>query len=72
MSLFDKKDEKKYEQIVEDFNLEDLNKDDLEVLLNNSNIAASGGLNALFVQNYIIMRQLDRLNKNIEQLMKKQ
>ncbi|KAA9241023.1 MULTISPECIES: hypothetical protein [Aerococcus] len=71
MSLFDKKDEKKYEKLVEDFNLEDLNKDDLEVLLNNSD-AASGGLSALHVQNYIIMRQLDRLNKNIEQLMEKQ
>ncbi|KAA9292210.1 hypothetical protein QP168_03665 [Aerococcus urinae] len=71
MALFDKNDEKKYEEIVEDFDLEGLNKDDLKVLLNNSNEAASGGVSALVVQNYIIMRQLDRLNKNIEQLMKK-
>ncbi|MHA6602869.1 hypothetical protein ACX4ZB_01730 [Aerococcus urinae] len=72
MALFDKNDEKKYEKIVEDFNLEDLNQDDLEILLNHSNEASSSGLSALVVQNYIIMRQLDRLNKNIEQLMKKQ
>lgn len=71
MALFDKKNEKKFEQIVKEYNLEDLNREDLEVLYENSAIAGSGGINALFVQNYIIMRQLDRLNKNIEKLMEK-
>ena len=33
---------------------------------------ASGGINALFAQNWLMIKQLDRLNKNIEKLIDKE
>ncbi len=32
---------------------------------------ASGGINGLFAQNWLMIKQLDRLNKNIEKLLEK-
>ncbi len=71
MAIFDSKNEKAFEKIVKDYGLDDIKKEDLELVFNNSSIFASGGINALFAQNWLIIKHLDRLNKNIEKLLEK-
>lgn len=51
MAIFDRKNEKGFEQIVDYYDLKDLKKEDLEIIFNNSSMFASGGINALFAQN---------------------
>lgn len=68
MAIFDRKNEKTFEKIVKEYELEDLKKEDLELILNNSSMVSSGGINGLYVQNWLMIKQLDRLNKNIEKL----
>lgn len=68
MAIFDRKNEKAFEKIVDYYGLEDIKKDDLELIFNNSSMFASGGINGLFAQNWLMIKQLDRLNKNIEKL----
>lgn len=70
MAIFDKNNEEIFEKTVKEYGLEDLNKEDLEILYNNS-IDSKGGIQGIVLQNYILMRQLDRLNKNIEKLLEK-
>ena len=72
MAIFDSKNEKAFEKIVKDYGLDDIKKEDLELVFNNSSIFASGGINALFAQNWLMIKQLDRLNKNIEKLIDKE
>ena len=71
MAIFDRKNEKGFEQIVDYYDLKDLKKEDLEMIFNNSSMFASGGINALFAQNWLMIKGLDRLNKNIEKLLEK-
>ncbi|MDU7163283.1 MAG: hypothetical protein E6296_01900 [Anaerococcus vaginalis] len=71
MAIFDRKNEKGFEQIVDYYDLKDLKKEDLEIIFNNSSMFASGGINALFAQNWLMIKGLDRLNKNIEKLLEK-
>lgn len=71
MAIFDRKNEKAFEQIVDYYDLKDLKKEDLEMIFNNSSMFASGGINGLFAQNWLMIKQLDRLNKNIEKLLEK-
>lgn len=71
MAIFDRKNEKAFEKIVEYYGLEDIKKEDLELISENSSIFASGGINGLFAQNWLMIKQLDRLNKNIEKLLEK-
>lgn len=70
MAIFEKNNDKVFEQVLKDYGLEDLNKEDLEILYNNS-VDSKGGIQGIVLQNYILMRQLDRLNKNIEKLLEK-
>lgn len=72
MAIFDRKNEKAFEQIVDYYELEEIKKEDLELIFNNSTMFASGGINALFAQNRLMIKQLDRLNKNIEKLIDKE
>lgn len=72
MAIFDRKNEKAFEQIVDYYELEEIKKDDLDLIFNNSTMFASGGINALFAQNWLMIKQLDRLNKNIEKLIDKE
>ena len=53
------------------YKLEDIEKEDLETIFNNSANFASGGINALIAQNWLMIKGLDRLNKNIEKLLEK-
>lgn len=71
MAIFDRKNEKGFEQLVDYYDLKDLKKEDLEIIFNNSSMFASGGINALFAQNWLMIKHLDRLNKNIEKLLEK-
>ncbi|EGC83627.1 hypothetical protein [Anaerococcus hydrogenalis] len=71
MAIFDRKNEKAFEKLVEYYGLEDIKKEDLELISENSSIFASGGINGLFAQNWLMIKQLDRLNKNIEKLLEK-
>ena len=71
MAIFDRKNEKAFEQIVDYYDLKYIKKEDLEMIFNNSSMFASGGINGLFAQNWLIIKQLDRLNKNIEKLLEK-
>ncbi|WP_276877090.1 hypothetical protein [Anaerococcus hydrogenalis] len=71
MAIFDRKNEKAFEKLVEYYGLEDIKKEDLELISDNSSIFASGGINGLFAQNWLMIKQLDRLNKNIEKLLEK-
>lgn len=71
MAIFDRKNEKAFEQMLDYYKLEDIEKEDLDLILNNSSVFASGGINALFAQNWLIIKGLDRLNKNIEKLLEK-
>lgn len=71
MAIFDRKNEKGFEQIVDYYDLKDLKKEDLEIIFNNSSMFASGGINALVAQNWLMIKHLDRLNKNIEKLLEK-
>lgn len=71
MAIFDRKNEKAFEKIVEYYGLEDIKKEDLELISDNSSMFASGGINGLFAQNWLMIKQLDRLNKNIEKLLEK-
>ena len=66
MAIFDRKNEKAFEQIADYYDLKYIKKEDLEMIFNNSSMLASGGINGLFAQNWLIIKQLDRLNKNIE------
>lgn len=68
MAIFDRKNEKAFEKIVEDYDLKDLKKEDLELIFDNSALIASGGVYGVYAQNWIMIKQLDRLNKNIEKL----
>lgn len=70
MAIFEKNNDKVFEQVLKDYGLEDLNKEALEILYNNS-VDSKGGIQGIVLQNYILMRQLDRLNKNIEKLLEK-
>ena len=72
MAIFDRKNEKAFEQIVDYYELEEIKKEDLELIFNNSTMFASGGINSLFAQNWLMIKQLDRLNKNIEKLIDKE
>lgn len=72
MAIFDRKNEKAFEQIVDYYELEEIKKEDLELIFNNSTMFASGGINALFAQNLLMIKQLDRINKNIEKLIDKE
>lgn len=72
MAIFDRKNKKAFEQIVDYYELEEIKKEDLELIFNNSTMFASGGINALFAQNRLMIKQLDRLNKNIEKLIDKE
>lgn len=72
MAIFDRKNEKAFEQIVDYYELEEIKKEDLELIFNNSTMFASCGINALFAQNWLMIKQLDRLNKNIEKLIDKE
>ena len=72
MAIFDRKNEKAFEQIVDYYELEEIKKEDLELIFNNSTMFASGVINALFAQNWLMIKQLDRLNKNIEKLIDKE
>lgn len=72
MAIFDRKNEKAFEQIVNYYELEEIKKEDLELIFNNSTMFASGGINGLFAQNWLMIKQLDRLNKNIEKLIDKE
>ncbi|MSS77952.1 hypothetical protein FYJ26_05905 [Anaerococcus sp. WCA-380-WT-2B] len=65
-----KNNDKVFEQVLKDYGLEDLNKEDLEIFYNNS-IDSKGGIQGIVLQNYIMIRQLDRLSKNIEKLLEK-
>lgn len=49
MAIFDRKNEKTFEKIVKEYELEDLKKEDLELILNNSSMVSSGGINGLYV-----------------------
>lgn len=71
MAIFDRKNEKAFEKLVEYYGLEDIKKEDLELISENSSMFASGGINGLFAQNWLMIKQLDRLNKNIEKLLEK-
>ena len=71
MAIFDRKNEKAFEKLVEYYGLEDIKKADLELISENSSMFASGGINGLFAQNWLMIKQLDRLNKNIEKLLEK-
>ena len=71
MAIFDRRNEKAFEQIVDYYDLKDIKKEDLEMIFNNSSMFASGGINGLFAQNWLMIKQLDRLNKNIEKLLEK-
>lgn len=68
MDIFegDDKSNKKIEKFIENYGLEDLNAEDLKILTDN--IKEMGGLRGMMIQNYIIIRQLDRLNNNLERL----
>ena len=68
MAIFDRKNEKAFEQIVNYYELEDIKKEDLEIIFNNSSMFSGGGINGLYAQNWLMIKQLDRLNKNIEKL----
>lgn len=68
MAIFDRKNEKGFEKLVDYYGLEDIKKEDLELISENSSMFASGGINGLFAQNWLMIKQLDRLNKNIEKL----
>lgn len=72
MAIFDRKNEKAFEQIVDYYQLEEIKKEDLDLIFNNSTMFANGGINALFAQNRLMIKQLDRLNKNIEKLIDKE
>lgn len=72
MAIFDRKNEKAFEQIVDYYELEEIKKEDLDLIFNNSTMFSSGGINALFAQNWLMIKQLDRLNKNIEKLIDKE
>lgn len=72
MAIFDRKNKKAFEQIVDYYELEEIKKEDLDLIFNNSTMFASGGINALFAQNRLMIKQLDRLNKNIEKLIDKE
>lgn len=72
MAIFDRKNEKAFEQIVDYYELEEIKKEDLDLIFNNSTMFASGGINSLFAQNWLMIKQLDRLNKNIEKLIDKE
>lgn len=71
MAIFDRKNEKGFEQMVDFYDLKDLKKEDLEIIFNNSANFASGGINAIIAQNWLMIKGLDRLNKNIEKLLEK-
>lgn len=71
MAIFDRKNEKGFEKLVEYYGLEDIKKEDLEIIFNNSSVLSGGGINGLYAQNWLMIKQLDRLNKNIEKLLEK-
>ncbi|MDU6547788.1 hypothetical protein [Anaerococcus vaginalis] len=56
MAIFDRKNEKAFEQIVDYYELEEIKKEDLDLIFNNSTMFASGGINALFAQNWLMIK----------------
>ena len=44
MAIFDRKNEKAFEQIVDYYELEEIKKEDLDLIFNNSTMFASGGI----------------------------
>lgn len=70
MGLFeDRKTEKeKIQEFVESYQLQELDKEDIEALFK---VRMGAYSRAVVVQNYIIIKQLTRLNKNLEDLKNK-
>ena len=73
MGLFNKKTEdEKILDFVEKYKLEELDVEDIKKLYAVSKTAKFNYAQGLIEQNFIIIKLLDRLNKNIEELKNKQ
>lgn len=73
MGLFNKKTEdEKILEFVENYKLEELDVEDIKKLYEVSKTAKFSYAQGLIEQNFIIIKLLDRLNKNIEELKNKQ
>lgn len=72
MGLFEKKTEdEKILEFVDNYKLEELDVEDIKKLYAVSKTAKFSYAQGLIEQNFIIIKLLDRLNKNIEELKNK-
>ena len=68
------KEEKKAEdkqKFIERYKLEDFDEEEIEDMYKTYKVTRFSGIQELIDQNWIIIKQLNRLNKNIEELKKK-
>lgn len=78
MGLFSDKRAKEEKQrqdkqkFIERYKLEDFDEEEIEDMYKTYKVTRFSGIQGLIDQNWIIIKELNRLNKNIEELKKKQ
>jgi hypothetical protein len=59
------------QKFIERYRLEDFDEEEIEYMYKTYKVTRFSGIQGLVDQNWIIIKQLNRLNKNIEELKKK-
>lgn len=67
----EEKHDEKLQQFIKEYDLEDLDEDSAEEIFQASEVMTKSYFSALVKQNVIIIKQLNKLNENIEKLLDK-
>lgn len=59
------------QKLIERYKLEDFDEEEIEDMYKTYKVTRFSGMQGLIEQNWIIIKELNRLNKNLEELKKK-
>ena len=65
----EEKHDEKLQQFIKEYKLENFDEDSVEELFQASDVTTKSYFSSLVKQNIIIIKQLNKLNKNIEKLL---